>query len=99
MDAELILADRRALLLLATASTPKSARTLSQESAIPITTTYRLSKQLVGIGALLRVRHLRGGVGQKCYVSAVDRILIGFMGGAPRVQVVLRIAVEFAEWR
>ena len=99
-DAHAVLTDRRALAVLGLTQSPRSAGDIARAGQIPIAGCYRIINRLLAAG-LLRVaatRHGRRGGGRRVYVSVVGRVIVSFMGGVPRTEVVPRIIVDVAEW-
>jgi len=103
MNDDLLLADPRALRILALTQVPRCAREIAYAAGIPVVDVYRRINALRDRGYLsvAFVRHGHRGNSVRMWISTVSRVWISFMSGVPRMQVHARseMIIELASER
>ena len=103
MNDDLLLANPRALRILAVAQVPHSSKEIAEAIGISVVDTHRKVRTLSerGYMSVAYRRHGHAGSTVKMWISTVSRVWISFMSGVPRMQVGARseMVIELASER
>ena len=103
MNDDLLLADPRALKILAVTQTPRCASEIASDIGISVVDVYRRINALKDRGYLsvAFVRHGHRGASVRMWICTISRVWISFMSGVPRMQVGARseMVIELASER